>query len=304
MGVVAFASPSGNSCDAAKLSDIATSGVDLPQSDEDADLQAAADKVNTAISTLVPSGGTPTAASLSMLATYTGLQDPDPNRLRLVLLLTDGLPNCNPQNPNNQCTAVNAVCQCTSKTPTDCDPGRVGCSLSCTDKDASVLSIQALQDREIKTVVVGFGAETGTGNAPNVLNAMAEAGAFSRTCPNGTDAECNGGPSGDPNDGCLPDLTCKKKYYQADTGDALGKALEAIVNRVANPCTWTLDMKPNDPALLSVLVDGVSIPSGPTTWSYSAGDIVFVDSGDICQRLKASTPANPVNLAFQVLNAL
>jgi hypothetical protein len=241
-----------------------------------------------------------------MLATYPRLtNEADPNRLKLVLLLTDGLPNCNPQNPNNQCTALNSTCQCTSKNLNDCDPGHVGCSLSCTDEQASVLSIQALQDRKIQTVVVGFGAETGTGNAPDVLNAMADAGGFARTCPNGTDAECNGGPAGDPNDGCnLTDHTCKKKYYQANNGDALGQALTAIVNRLSHPCVWTLDMVPTDPTLISVLVDGVSVPSGPTTWSYSNGDIIFVDAGAICQKLKASTADNPVDLQFQVVNSL
>ncbi len=304
IGFVAFSSPSGKSaCAPTTLDDITSSGVPLPITDDDNDLQASAEATNLAISKLSPAGGTPTAASLSTLVTYDTLTAADPNRLKLVLLMTDGLPNCNPLNPNNQCTAVNPLCACTAQNPADCDPGAYGCALSCTDQDASVNSILDLIDRKVNTVVVGFGADTSTGTVPDVLNAMADAGGFARTCPNGTDAECKG-PSNDPNDGCNPDLTCKKKYYQANTGDDLGQALQDIVNRISHPCTWALDDVPNDPTLLSVVVNGVTIAPGATTWSYDSTDnaIVFVDSGTVCQELKTSTVANPVKLEIRLVN--
>ena len=137
---------------------------------------------------------------------------------------------------------------------------------------------------------------------------MAQAGGYARACPNGTDAECDGGPSGaDPQDGC--DLTthlCKKKFYQATTGDTLGQALTDIVQRISHPCAWALATAPTDPTLLGVLVNGVSIAAGPDTWSYDATtqQVVFADAGAICQELKASTEANPVTLQFEVVNQL
>src|SRR5262249_49769806 len=84
----------------------------------------------------------------------------DATRTSYVLLLTDGLPNCNPANPNSCINA--AACQCTL-TGGNC----VGqfCALGCLDQDGSVAAIQQLRAYGIFTIVIGFGSETTSGTA-------------------------------------------------------------------------------------------------------------------------------------------
>jgi hypothetical protein len=84
--------------------------VGLSQSnDVDSELQAKANEVKTAINSLAPTGGTPTGASLRFVGNDPTLSNPD--REDFVVLLTDGLPNCNAANPNNcQCRLAESAC--------------------------------------------------------------------------------------------------------------------------------------------------------------------------------------------------
>src|SRR5678815_615193 len=121
-------------------------------------------------------GATPTGPSLEFLTSYTPLQDP--LRLELVLLLTDGLPNCNP-------TLTAEACVCTA-TADDCPPA--GTPNNCLDKDRTVQAVQDLAARGVHVVVIGFGDETrasldGGVQAPIVLQEMALAGNYPRLCP-------------------------------------------------------------------------------------------------------------------------
>ncbi len=100
-------------------------------------------------------GGTPTAKSLQYVATTKGLSAPSPlERRRVVLLLTDGLPNCQ---------------------PTD---------LTATDKTAAS-AVAQLKDAGIDTIVIGFGSDAA---GASILNDMARAGGFARKCTQ--DADC------------------------------------------------------------------------------------------------------------------
>src|SRR5262249_35085856 len=151
--------------------------------------------------------GTPTALSLTFLGTLNELNDPQ--REDFILLLTDGLPNCNPNNAKN-CNV--GMCTCTLNPTTACAPGQPFCTLGCLDDDGSVQAIRDLRDATkhaggIRTIVVGFGSDTASGG--DVLNAMAVAGGFQRTCPSGNDSECGSSNT------CLPTKVCAKAYYQA-----------------------------------------------------------------------------------------
>jgi hypothetical protein len=190
-------------------------------------------------------GGTPTAGTLQALATGGADGGPypalvDPNRQSFVVLLTDGEPNCDANNPHD-CTM--ATCECTlyqGVAPTQPCPG-TGCAcgtapggfcaLGCIDTTGVVQAITALRNIQVKTVVIGFGLETqpdggmGTGFAPPALQAMAIAGGAPRTCPTGSDAECGVGT-------CDPGTkVCTLGYYQANNGSQLLAVLQQVVRQ-------------------------------------------------------------------------
>lgn len=295
MGVVFF--PKDTVCTAPSLTDVA---VQIPDSDDDATLQAAANAINIAIKGVTVVGGTPTGNSLQMLSGYQPLLTNSDKRGQFILLLTDGLPNCNDKNPASYSTNPTA-CQCTLASN--------GCSQQqfdrqgCLDKDNTIVQIQSLQSRGIKTIVIGFGAELQTGTAPETLNAMAAAGGFPRSCPNETDEEC-GGAAG----ACdVASHTCQQKFYQASNGDDLAKALTEIQRRLGvDPCIYDLGATPSEPSLLTVIVDGQTTTSGPDTWAYdtSEGEPKVKFQGDLCTRLTNATEDKPIHVEFRVVEGL
>ncbi len=282
-----------------------TGSVEVPipaSADVPAELTAAAEEVRGSLSRLTSGGGTPLAASLRYVQGYfsTLVADSardDALRDKVVLVLTDGQPNCNQQNPNQCCGAVDmqacsrAACRCTQAA---CPAS--SCAIGCLDDAASVAAVTSLGEGGVHTVVVGFGAETAIGLARDVLDALAEAGGFARACPAGTDAECAPGTCD------TATLRCSTRYYQADDGAALAKALSEIGGCLPVDCVWALDSPPSDPRFLAVEVDGLATPPGPDTWSYGAGKVTF--AGKMCERLMESTAAAPVKVEFRTLEAL
>jgi hypothetical protein len=290
MGMTIY--PQGTVCDAAGANEV-RNPISVP-SDSDADLQAQASAINTNIQTLVPGGGTPTALSLQFVGSLPELNDPQ--REDFVLLLTDGLPNCNPNNQNN-CNAGN--CQCTVNPQSACGVGQPYCTLGCLDTDGSVQAIRDLRMRGIRTIVVGFGSDVAGGAAGNTLNAMAIAGGFQRTCPNRTDAECGTGNTCD-----MVQLVCARAYYQASNGTELAAALAQISDNLAGDsiCRYTLEATPSRGDLVSVIIDGVPQPQGTDTWDLMAGAIIM--QGALCDKLKASTTTNPVQVEIRIVQSL
>lgn len=177
--------------------------------------------MNNRLQNLTVGGGTPTGESLKFLANYAPLLDPSPASPRddFVLLITDGLPNCNSSNAKN-CNDV-AACKCTLTPATACTPASF-CTQGCLDDNSTVGAVQALRNKGIKTIVVGFGAETATGDGPATLNAMSVEGGFARTCAD-VDAGCGSGDPCDPASGL-----CSRKYYQATTEAELRAVLEEV----------------------------------------------------------------------------
>lgn len=264
--------------------------VPLPEAsvDDDTALAAQASRVSAVIQGIKSGGGgisknqtgggTPTNGSLRFLGSLPELQNAD--RADFILLLTDGLPNCNLQNPN---TGPSTACRCTQPSASDC--AGLLAKLGCLDKDGSVAAIQELRSKEVKTIVIGFGAETEAGDGPESLNAMAEAGGFARTCP-----------ASEPN--------CKK-FYQASNQAELAQALKDIIDLVGtrDPCLVNMTAEqrpPNDnESLMVVYINGESLQPGADTWNLKPEGVRF--QGATCERIKTSTTANPVNIEVRVV---
>jgi len=248
---------------------------------------------NTATNDKPIRGGTPTAASLGVLRDRISefqTKNQNPLRKNFILLLTDGLPNCNREQsdcPINQCI-------CTANTPLSntCLTPAGGCGGTggvdnCLDRNTTVETIQELRERGIETIVIGFGAEVsgGGGNvddlAVNVLNAMALAGGHVRRC-----------------DGVCP------AYYPASNRKELLEALQEISKSlVSDPCIFGLEGKLSSPSLLLIHVDDKRIQPAADTFSYSAelNAVVFTEGGELCNRLKNSSAESPVKVSISVL---
>jgi hypothetical protein len=258
--------------------------------DDVASMKQTATDIDTALFAETAVGGTPSGGSLAFVESTYAAVDSSSDRPKFILLLTDGLPNCNYALDNTTCTCTEPDCTVTGD-------GRL-----CLDQDGTVdqISQLAAPGKDIKTIVVGFGADTASGLGPAVLTAMANAGGFARTCPDGTDAECGTG------DTCnVSTHTCNKPFYQAANGAELAAALAKISDAIVtpDPCTFTLDQTPSDPSLLSVLIDGVETPSGPDTWVYDTAPAIQFQ-GALCEELKNTTPSNPIDVQVQVVSSL
>ena len=259
--------------------------------------QLKANAINMKIQAVTPGGGTPTGESLKNVGQLAGLRDGADLRDDFIVLLTDGLPNCNPNNVTNSCAGVSAACICTIGGASSCS-GQF-CAKGCLDRTGVVEKVQDLRTAGIRTIVVGFGADTAAGDAPATLNAMAAAGGFARTCPNGTDTECGTGNA------CVQSTkVCRSQFYQAANGMELGKALADISNIISGDtiCKFTLDAQPTDPKLLAVTVNGVSQPQGDDTWRFEDAKVVF--KGAQCAALQGATPNAPVNVEIRIVETL
>ncbi|MCA2981111.1 MAG: VWA domain-containing protein, partial [Myxococcaceae bacterium] len=133
---------------------------------------ATAAQVASAYAAVGPGGGTPTAASLQQARTV--LQGISTTAPKHVLLITDGLPNCNNALNPATCAATTPGCQNTST----CS-GSTCCGLGakdCLDNQATVAAAAALFGQGIKVYVVGFDQSLTGGNNKAVLDAVAAAG--------------------------------------------------------------------------------------------------------------------------------
>jgi hypothetical protein len=302
IGLTTYPETNGSTSSAAACRPSTSASVrkDLPQAEDDATLLAHAGQIKDIIQGIPnsgpgqPSGGTPTSLSLRFVGGLQGLQSED--RTDFVILLTDGLPNCNPDNVNSGTDA--AACKCTQTGSAACSGSFV--KLGCLDMDASVAAVRELADKDITTIVIGFGAETAGGNGPAVLDAMARAGGFARTCKDG-ETSCG------PNDPCDPSSrTCQRSFYQAANQTELASALEAISNKLINPepCLIALDPSqlPSEDNLVVVYINGERTLAGDNTWDPDVkanGGVLF--TGATCERIKTSTPDAPVDIEIRAI---
>ena len=298
-----------------------TSPLPTSTTDDDATLQAAADATRAALNQVSSSnppgptgtgGGTPTAASLAFLGTVPSLVN-DTTRDEIVILFTDGLPNCDGALGS---IAGTAACQCTfGPALDDCAPSLPPFpGAGCLDVDQAVKAAQFLAGKTVQTYVVGFGAEAGTASARDTLQRMAVAGAvqYPRVCPGSPPNQ----PCGSDNPCDLATGLCTKQYYQANDASSLGQVLKQITAPTAGVCEQPLTDVPTDVSLLSVLVNDKPYQPGPTTWVYVSPSettsvthkpgpaVEFVAGQPLCEQLKASTAANPVNVQIRILKVL
>lgn len=268
---------------------------DLPVAEDDASLLAHANAINDLLQKIPnagdgrPLGGTPTSLSLRFVKDLPGLQDAE--REQFVVLLTDGLPNCNKDNAYSGVKDPQ-LCQCTLSNCTSLAEKR-----GCLDKDATVEAVKELAAKNITTIVIGFGTETATGTGPVVLDAMARAGGFARTCAEG-ETSCG------PNDPCNPSTRlCSRSFYQAGNQAELSQALEAISRAVrpGEPCLIKLDPSqlPTDPKLVVVYVEGERTVAGDGTWTLTDRGVLF--NGPTCERILASTPEQPIKIEVRAI---
>ncbi len=285
LGLTVFPTPNGSAngllgCDASSNVVVQLPSPTPDDEASEASLGATAGQIAAAIGGLSPIGGTPTAGSLQFLSSYGGLSQED-YRDDFVLLMTDGLPNCNGNNPNAVCTGAVQTCECTTTSCGGSDAARGTCSKGCLDRDATVEQVKSLRARGIRTIVVGFGADVATGTAPAVLDAMAREGGFPRGCPTGE--------------------ICLHTYFQARDAAELTVAFKEITGGLINVCDYVLTARPTEPNLLAVLIDGQTVLPGATTYDYdfAANKVTFL--GPVCDRLKTSTPQHPVGVEFRIV---
>lgn len=166
----------------------------------------------------------------------------------------------------------------------------------CLDTDASVTAVRELHEKGIQTIVIGFGAETAVGDGPAVLEAMARAGGFKRTCS--AERPCGEGDTCNPTTGL-----CNRSFFQAGNQAELASALEEIslAVKIPEPCLIRLDgpQRPTDPKLLVVYVEGERTPSSDSTWTLNDDGVRF--TGQICERILASTPEAPVKIEVRAI---
>lgn len=247
--------------------------------DAQADLanRATASQVDAAVQTLNPAGGTPTGATLGFLGNHPGLNAND-FRNDFVLLLTDGLPNCNAENPNDFLQSA-AVCRCQTGGG-DCsglDVRRRGCL----DADATVRQVEQLKAKGIRTIVVGFGADTNQADAREVLERLAKAGGVPRTCT--ADAQCGAGNS------CVNE-ECSRWAYQAGNRAELDQVLTTVLiglERVT--CLHDLPHKPIVPGAVTLRIDGQPIARGDETWQLVSNDRQVQLSPAFCEANHGAT---------------
>ncbi len=285
--------------------------VSLPTDDTEAAMASQATTVRTWIQNLFAedssepfgdtetAGGTPTAASLRHLTTEADLMNSEQGRSNFVLLLTDGLPNCNDNHP-----VTPETCRCALPDPTQCFPtvdNPRGAPEGCLDDNNSVAAVTELRDAGVKTIVVGLGSETASGMGPETLNAMGRAGGFTRSCR--TNDDCGEGDSCNVTTG-----VCQNAFYQASNGAALGEALRQIAEKIpeGDPCELEFSSAPSEGELIFVKVNGAVVPAtegGTTNWTFDASTKIFAFEGPICEQIKSSTTANPVSVDVAVIQS-
>jgi hypothetical protein len=212
-GLVTFPAR-GGMCEAAST---VQAGFDAAAVDDERAIAESASRVSTQVLVLNASGGTPTGASVEFATTRSGFAPS--GRRNFMILVTDGVPNCNQNNPHNQCTAPNPRCQCTTL---DCSM-QPACVLGCTDQDATVGAIRAARSRGIQTIVVGLSEAWDMPTAALTLEEMARAGGFVRSCQNLGD--CGGAA-------CTMGQCQGPASFRADTGAQLAAVLQPILSKL------------------------------------------------------------------------
>jgi hypothetical protein len=208
-----------------------------------------------------PSGGTPTSAALAQAYEYFTTGDgAELEGDKVVLLATDGAPNCNDIGCEADKCIVNIDGDCPEDAGNCCegDPGQ------CLDNDATVQQIQQLQEQGIPTFVIGI---PGSEDYADTLDAMAQAGGVPST-QGGTD------------------------YFAVDLEggvEGLADVLIGITRELITTCELQLESDPPDPGKINVEIDGERIvQESENGWELdkSTDPFTVILKGDTCTRVQ------------------
>ena len=212
------------------------------------------------VTKITPYGGTPTAASLAALLPSIQAAKGE----TLVLLVTDGGPNCNllATCDGDHCGANIEGCtgdKCCDPGGNCCAPGAPWGPSTCIDEDATVAQIQAFKQAGLPVYVIGI---PGSEAYASVLQDMAFAA--------GTQQIAN------------------PYYYAVSDVDNLQSVLASIAG-VAVSCIFTIDDPPSEEGSTNVYLDGVVLPNGGNDgWRWMDPALTHIELlGDACARLKA-----------------
>ena len=204
IGLTSFSGASSNSTTLANECSVGQVQVNVAAATESA--------ISATLLATVPSGGTPTAATLTLLPPAF----PSGQRASFAILLTDGAPNCDSSFPLSSTNCIGDRCTLgpcpAAGTPScACFNASTNSTLleGCLDEDASVTAVTSLYSAGIRTFIIGFGAVTVTPSTTETLNNMGRAG--------GSAAD----PSGN-------------YFYQANSAQDLQNALSAILGIVTH----------------------------------------------------------------------
>lgn len=234
---------------------------------------AAVTAIDAAIEAATPAGGTPVESALAQLLDY--YSSSAGSALvgdKVVLLATDGAPNC-----NSAITCEQSACIANIENPTQ--PQNI-CQFEpaqCLDTTATVAKVKALNDAGIRTVVLGIPG-TEYPQYQEVLNQMAAAGGLAN-----------------------PDANYDYYPVSADAGlEGLKTTLQTITKGLIKSCRLQLTSVPQDTGLLNVEIDGNEIPqSGADGWELdkTTSPPTVVLKGATCQAIETQG-AESVNIVY------
>ncbi len=200
------------------------------------------------VTNVLPSGGTPTGATLTALLPGVKALTGD----TFVVLATDGAPNCKTSTscgidqcvPNIEGHVCQPLANCCAA-----EPG------NCLDGDATVEAAHAYAASGIPLYVVGI-----PGSAPyaSLLDAVAVAGG---TAQSGA-----------------------QKYFRVDDKTQLLSALRKVAAKIVATCTFDLTEPPADPNAVNVYFDQTVVPKDPANgWSLEGKRVTLL--GTACEKV-------------------
>lgn len=252
----------------------------VPQSDDASVLAMNASAAAAQLRASSFSGGTPTSLALRFAAADAPLTT-DARREHLMLLVTDGLPNCNAMNAAT-CMQPQA-CRCTI------GAGCVGqnCTLGCLDRQASLDALTLAKSKDVSTFVLAFGADAATVEGVQLFNDLAIAGGRPLRCPQGGVSECGAGNA------CFADGTCAR-VFSNELAAGLARVGDAV--RQSRACRFVLAEPVALDPKLEARVNGLVIMKAALGWQPEKPDVVRF-FGPACELLLGA-PGTPVTFAL------
>ena len=218
-----------------------------------------AQNLSTLLFAAPPSGGTPTAATLTVVRNKLSTEAKPAAKGTFVVLATDGGPNCNQAakcGPEACIANIEKTCMISNCCDPAVDP--MASPTGCLDDGPTLSAVSSLAAVGVKVLVVGI---PGSEAYASLLEAMAVAGGAPRpTAP---------------------------RYYRVDDLDQVEAVFAALGDDIPVSCTFSLDAPPEDDGLVNLYFDDQVIPKDPVDgWSYDDATTISV-RGKACDQLNS-----------------